>query len=230
MDKMNKILGAGVALLVLLSSLVTITACSAKQICISKAALTLTQSLASHELSSDIIDVAVGCIDAFTESPGSQGTQVELSTASDNSTFTYQVTSDVIYNCEPYQVSGQYTFDISFVMVVGTDEQSTEFRTLPAQDQSSDAALIANALYQRDNIGQYFTSGGAHSGAYNLTAPPGAETRLTFPVTIHYRYGAGRVDTNGNAGETLAWFYYFTFESPGNISVNWQQVEAQYCS
>lgn len=226
---MPKILITCLSSVLLLPVLLAITACSPKQVCLSKAALTLTQSALTHELSSDSIDVAAGCIDAFTQSPGSQSTQVELNTASDDSTFTTQVTSDVIYNCNSYQVSGQYDFNIPFVMVVGTDQQSTEFTTLPAQDQSSDVAQIANELYNRDNIGHYFTKSDTPSGGYDLTAPPQSETRLVFSVTIHYKYGIGRVDTNGNAGDTQVWLYDFSFDPPGTIPVHWQPVESQYC-
>lgn len=227
---MNKILRVCLTSLFLLSVLAATTACTSKQVCLTKAALSVAQIWKSHELSNDTIDVAVGCVDAFTQSPSSSGPQVQINHVSDDNTFSYQVTSDVIYNCAPYQVSGQYDYNVPFDMIVGTDQQTTDFQSLPVQNQTSDAALIANQLYNDDNIGQFFTSNGAPSGVYNLTAPPQSETRLTFSITIDYRYGIGQViDTNGNAGETQVWLYNFSFEAPSSIPVNWQPVEPQYC-
>ncbi len=131
-------------------------------------------------------------------------------------------TSNAIANCDPANpLPVTLSFTVPFVMFVGDQNQLGDQGTTTTLDQATverlgrqptsaawtDAQVIAQQLYLRDNIGQYLTPVDAPSASLPERIPPRTKESFKLTLTVQYRIGGALVSRNGNPGQAYAWLY-----------------------
>jgi hypothetical protein len=225
-----------------------ITVPQGAEVCIAQIVFALWER--HEEGSTNSHDIVEACahpaLDLAAQFSGSRDLQALVQLLPNDPTFPYTFDSAPIDNCASgFSQTGTFYYDEPLVLIVGSAPAGGAFsgttfleplpyirpnpsayELLPAPGNSfnnatTDAELIAQAVYTQENLPQYFNKPGQASDSFSLAIPAHSKVVLHLPLIITYRIGEGEVNHGGQPGLGMLWAYTPYFErnfDPANLT------------